>query len=780
VKTSETIPIIGMHCASCAGLITRTLKKIPGITNVNASYATEKLTVEYEPETVSPLEMNQAIEKYGYSLTINATIAENAINNDQKVDQFGAVKITFPIALIVFIYMIWESLSQIIPTIPEIPISMMIVTSIQFVLASIVLFGFGGQFIRAVLRFIKYGRANMDTLVGIGTGVAYLYSAILLLFPSLIGDFAIPDTKYFDVTIVVIGFIQLGKYLEAKSKRKTGEALTKLLGLQAKTALVKRKGEEEEVPIESVVVGELCIVKPGSKIPLDGLITDGESSVDESFVTGESLPVDVTIGDKVIGGTINQQGAILIKVTKIGKDTLLSQIAQMVSDAQNSQAPVERLADQISAIFVPSVLYISLATFILWILSGVISGNLQIYFPLALTSAIGVLVIACPCALGLATPTAVIASVGRGAQKGILIKDAESLEKMEKITTVVMDKTGTLTEGKPRVTEIINFKYQISNIPASTSGGKSIFRQTSGQANQKSIIPNQNPDQELLQIVAALEQYSEHPIARAIINYAKENNIEVQPVKSFKAIHGFGVEGVIENKKYFVGNSEYLRENGIKHNNVSDNSYIKPGKTPVFIGEGESILGVIQIADELKSNAITTINIMKKMGIKVIMLSGDNQQTAKKIASDAGITEAVGGMKPGDKATYINKLIKAGEKVAMVGDGVNDAPALANATVGIAMSTGTDTAITTANITLLHGDISKLISALRLSRETMKIVRQNLFWALFYNVVGIPIAAGVLYPIFGILLSPVFAGIAMAGSSVSVVTNSLRLRRVRV
>jgi Cu2+-exporting ATPase/Cu+-exporting ATPase len=759
MKTSETIPIVGMHCASCAGIITRTLKKLPGITNVNASYATEKLTVEYDPDNINPGLMNEAITKYGYSLAVNATTAEKANQQDGKTDNFDSSKITFPVAVLVFTYMLWETVSRVISALPAPPLSMELLNGILFVLASVVLLGFGRQFLSAVLRFIRFGKANMDTLVGLGTGVAYLYSALLLIFPGIVNLLGLPETKYFDVTIVVIGFIQLGKSLEANSKRKTGEALSKLLDLQAKTALVIRGGKEIEIPVENVTVGDLCIVKPGAKIPLDGVVDSGESSIDESLVTGESLPIDVKAGSKVIGGTLNLSGAVKVKVTKTGKDTLLAQIAKMVSDAQNSIAPVERLADQISAVFVPAVLYISLATFVIWILAGLITGNLSTYFPLALVSAIGVLVIACPCALGLATPTAIIAAVGRGAQKGILIKDAESLEKMEKITAVVMDKTGTLTEGKPRVTEI--------NLLMADDG-----RQMT-EVREKNIA-------ELMQIASSLEKSSEHPIAKAIINYARENKIQIREVKSFKAKHGFGVEGIIGETRYFAGNLEYLKDAGVDETKDSINSHILPGQTPVFVGHGKEILGVIQIADELKKTAKLTVEIMKNMGVKVIMLSGDQDQTAKNIAQKAGISEAYGGMKPDDKANFIKNLTDQGIKVAMVGDGVNDAPALASATVGIAMSTGTDAAITTANITLLHGDITKVVSALKLSRETMKIVRQNLFWAFFYNIVGIPVAAGLLYPFFGILMSPVFAGMAMAGSSVSVVTNSLRLRKVRI
>lgn len=752
MKKEITVPVIGMHCASCANIVSKSLKKIPGVGEASASYATEKATISYDPDIATETSMRNEVIKYGYDLAFPTVEHHYQIHHDHmgNIDSPKSVWFTFIAALVMFGVMMWETFSVMFPRIiPKFPLPMQVWGGIQFFIATIVLFVFGTQFLRSVMRFIRYGVANMDTLVGIGTLTAYIYSTFVYFFPSITMKFGLPETKYYDVTIVVIGFILYGKYLEARSKRKTGEALEKLMGLQVKTAVVRTQKGDQEVSIDQVNVGDLIVVKPGTKIPVDGKITEGASTIDESMITGESLPIDANIGQSVVGGTMNITGAIIIKATKIGSDTVLAHITHMVEAAQSSKAPIEGLADKISGIFVPTVLVISFLTFILWLFLGNIINFPGNIFAFALTSAIGVLVIACPCALGLATPTAIITGVGRGARMGILIKNAESLEKLERINTVVVDKTGTLTEGKPRV---VGIKPQ----------------------SVKASDPNR---EDLLQILASLEQYSEHPIASAILKKNHEEQLEILPVTNFKASAGFGVSGNIQGKTYAAGNASYMGALGVMIQNRENDS---PGTTPIFITEDKKILGIIYISDVLKSNAAETITSLQKIGIKVVMLSGDLSETANIIGKQAGISNVIGGVKPDEKAGEITKLQLQGHKVAMVGDGINDAPALATADVGIAMSTGTDIAMSTADVTLLHGDISKVLAAFRLSRATMKIVRQNLFWAFIYNVIGIPIAAGLLYPFLGIVLNPLVAGIAMAGSSVTVVTNSLRLRNMKI
>jgi heavy metal translocating P-type ATPase len=609
-----------------------------------------------------------------------------------------------------------------------------------FVLASINLFVFGRGFLIAIVRFIKSHTANMDTLIGLGTTTAYIYSGFILFFGSQAKSFGLTGLMYFDATAVVIGFILFGKYLEAQSKTKTGEAIGKLISLQAKTAIVIRNEKEIEIPIEDVVVDDQILIKPGAKIPVDGKIISGNSSIDESTITGESIPVDKETGDSVIGGTINKHGSFIFKASKVGNNTMLAQIIQMVADAQGSKAPIERLADQVSAVFVPVVLVLALVTFIGWSLFGS-------SIPIAISSLVAVLVIACPCALGLATPTGIIVGVGKGAENGILVKDAESLEKLHSINAVVVDKTGTITTGKPIVTNI--------------------------------VVTGKTTQDELLSIAASLESLSEHPLAKNVVQKARETKINIQKVTNFLNLEGKGISGTIDGKKYYAGSRKLMNFLNIKVSN--DKKFEKEGKTPIYITLGEeSLLGAIYLADTLKENAAIAIAKLQKNGIEVIMATGDDQDTAQFIAGLAGIKSVYATSLPQDKAKLVQELQAKGKLVAMVGDGVNDAPALAAADVGIAMSTGTDIAIESASITLLHGDIMKVEKAIALSKATMSVIKQNLFWAFIYNIVGIPIAAGILYPFFGILLSPIFAGAAMALSSVSVVTNSLRLKTVRI
>ena len=553
------------------------------------------------------------------------------------------------------------------------------------------------------------------------------------------------EYQYYDVTIVVITFIALGKYLEARSKIKTGDAIEKLLNLQAKTALVVRDGKEIEISIHEVVHGDLIIVKPGAKIPVDGVITDGSSFIDESMVTGEPMPVQKKIGDRIVSGTINTNGAFTFKATKIGSETLLAQIIKMVEDAQGSKAPIQALADKISAVFVPIVLVIAFLTLGTWLIVGTQYLGFSQALSFGLVSFVGILVIACPCALGLATPTAIIVGVGKGAKEGILIKDAATLEKLHNVDIVVVDKTGTITKGKPSLVEVQNFSDM--------------------------------NDEKLISVLTSLEKKSEHPIAHAIMHYAQERNIStVSEVSDFEAIQGKGLRGVIDGIEYYVGNSNLISELKLSFDVTKLEEFTSQGKTPVILATKGKVLGFVMVADAIKEESIEAVRNLHKLGIQVVMLTGDDEKAANYIASLVGIDEVVAHVLPGDKRKKIQELQAQGKVIAMAGDGVNDAPALAQADIGIAMGTGTDVAIESAGITLLGGDISKLVKAIRLSKITMRGIKQNLFWAFIYNIVGIPLAAGIFYPVFGWLLNPVFAGFAMAMSSVSVVSNSLRIK----
>ncbi len=772
--TTQHYKVHGMHCASCGSIIQRTLKKIQGVESCTVNVASEKAAITYNPDKVDISQMNSELEQYGYHLMKDgesqhaqsevsmpsqgkishdhghqmedhsahaAPPSENDIDEERK-----KVELIFPLAVFVFFVMMWEIASQTFPLVPMLPLPMRFWPLILFFLSLFTLITSGKQFIDAVIRFVKLRVANMDSLVGIGTLTAFIYSSLIVFFPITFERWGFPRDTYFDVTIVVIGFILFGKYLEARSKKKTGEALEKLIGLQAKTALVRRSGKEMEISIDEVQVGDLVIIKPGTKIPVDGKVVEGSSSVDESMITGESLPIEKKVGDSVIGATMNKQGVLIVEAKKIGQETLLSQIVQMVSDAQMSKAPIERLADQVSAVFVPIVIVIAAFTLLSWLTYGVLTDNFGIALPLAIKAFVGVLVIACPCALGLATPTALITAVGRGASLGILIKNAESLEKLHSVNTIVMDKTGTLTQGKPTVTDIFPSK---------------------GETAEK-----------VLSILASLEKNSEHPLASAIVERAEVEKIRLRKIEDFSIVEGKGVQGKIQDEWLYAGNKNFMTELGITINDEEVIQYTKVGKTPIFLAKKKQLLGMVFVADTIKSNAPQTVQALHDMGVEVVMLSGDDQKTAEFIAKQVGIHKVIAGVLPDQKAHFIQELKKSGKNVAMVGDGVNDAPALATADVGIAMSTGTDVAISTAHVTLLHGDIEKVVQAVKLSKVTMKIVKQNLFWAFFYNVIGIPIAAGVFYPFVGILLSPIWAGMAMAFSSVSVVGNALRLKKI--
>ncbi len=771
----ETYKIKGMHCASCASIIERTVKKIDGVENISVNSGTENAKISFDESRTNHEQFNKKLEPLGYSLvndhnkhnmfSSEMTAKEMGMSENEHKEHLGLsqskkeklaevadmrskVVSAIPLAIISVFIMVWDISAQYNFT-PE-----MSYTVKEFfhhllpIMATYILFVVGKPYLLGFYRFLRYGKANMDTLIGIGTIAAFIYSFVVTAFEDALKIFINVDVTYYDVTIIVITFIALGKYLEARSKIKTGDAIEKLLNLQAKTALIIRDGKEIEISINNVVHDDLIIVKPGAKIPVDGIITLGSSYIDESMVTGEPMPVQKKVNDSVVSGTINTNGSFTFKATKVGSETLLAQIIKMVEEAQGSKAPIQALADKISAIFVPIVLIIAFATLGMWLFIGTNYLGFSQALSFGLVSFVGVLVIACPCALGLATPTAIIVGVGKGAREGILIKDAATLEKLHKVDTVIVDKTGTITIGKPTLVDI----KSLSDIK----------------------------DAEMISIIATLEKKSEHPIAHAIVNYAQEKSISTREVENFEGLKGKGLKGLMGGVEYFVGNAKLIEDLKLAFDASKLDQYTTQGKTPVILATKEKVLGFVMVSDEIKAESKQAVIDLHKLGIRVVMLTGDDEKAAKYMASLVGIDEVVAHVLPADKLIKIKELQNQGHIVAMAGDGVNDAPALAQADVGIAMGTGTDVAIESAGITLLHGDISKLVKAIKLSKITMRGIKQNLFWAFIYNIVGIPLAAGMFYPIFGWLLSPVFAGFAMAMSSVSVVSNSLRIKSIKL
>lgn len=748
----------GMHCASCAGIIEKTLKKTEGIHAVQVNYGTETATVEFDDAKTSFAEFAKRISPLGYSLRVRESSAPSSDSNSsrqpvseskkEKLNELAVMKrlvlSSLPLVGISLVGMAWEIGARF-----GMVTNMSHTWSVLFhhllpLMATYMLFVVGKPYLLGLYRFMRYGSANMDTLIGLGTGAAYLYSAVLTSFEDVLRPFLDVETTYYDVVIVVLAFITLGKYLEARSKLKTGDAIESLLALQAKVALVRREGRELEVPIESIAHGDLVVVKPAGRIPVDGVVMEGSSYVDESMVSGEPVPVEKRSGDMVIGGTLNTSGAFVFRATKVGSETMLAHIIRMVEEAQGSRAPIQALADTLSSIFVPVVLAIATVALAAWVVIGTAPLGFAQALSFGLMSFVGVLVIACPCALGLATPTAIIVGVGKGAKEGILVKDAATLETLHRARVMVLDKTGTITKGKP---ELVSFK----NL-------------------------SDKKDAEVLGIIAALEQKSEHPIAHAVVVYAAAQGIEMPMVHGFKMIEGKGVLGTVDGREYVVGNAKLLHDIGIRVDDALLGEGTEGGMTPVLCATKDQVLACAMVADAIKPEAVEAIARLRRLGLKVVMLTGDDARTAKHIAAIAGVDDVVADVLPKEKLDTIVSLQKQGYVVAMAGDGVNDAPALSQADVGIAMATGTDVAIASAGITLLRGDISKLPKAVVLSRMTMRGIQQNLFWASIYNIIGIPLAAGLLYPMFGILLNPVFAGLAMAFSSVSVVGNSLRLK----
>jgi Cu+-exporting ATPase len=747
VATKKSIfPVAGMTCASCVSRVEEALTSVPGVISASVNLASEKATVEYVEGTELGA-LRQAVKEAGYKLGSEAETLEDVTTAAQR--EIRTIRNRLILAAVLastIMALMWTPFFE-------------GKAYLLWALATPVQFWAGWRFYRGTWGALRHRTANMNTLIAVGTSAAYLYSMIAVLFPRLFTAGELEPHLYFDTSAMIITLILLGRFLEARARGQTSAAIKKLIGMQPKTALVIRDGEEGEVPIEDVQVGDLVLVRPGERVPVDGIIRLGYSSTDESMITGESIPVEKKVGDKVIGATINKTGSFQLEATKVGKDTTLAQIIRLVEEAQGSKAPIQRLADVIASYFVPIVIGIAIITFIIWYSVG---PDPALTF--SLLNFVAVLIIACPCALGLATPTAIMVGTGKGAEHGILIRSAEALERSHQIRTVLLDKTGTLTRGEPEVTDIVA-------VPASSQ-------------------------EEVLRLAASAERDSEHPLGEAIVKAALEKRLEVSSTKDFNAIPGQGVEASVARKHLLLGNLTLITDRGLSLNGLGEEAerLWEKGKTVMFLGLDSQVVGIIALADTLKPNAREVLEQLHKLGIKVVMLTGDNRRTAEAIAREAGIDDVLAEVLPEHKAQEVKRLQNEGKVVAMVGDGINDAPALVQADVGIAIGTGTDVAIETGDVTLISGDLEGIVTAISLSKHTMKTIRQNLFWAFAYNTTLIPVAAGVLYLAFGqtgvpsglhfILgkygfLNPILAAAAMAASSVTVVFNSLRLRRFK-
>ncbi|KEI10264.1 ATPase [Clostridium sp. K25] len=739
----KTLSIQGMTCTACAKAIEKVSKKTNGVIDANVNFASEKLYLKYDENVVSKEEIINAIKKAGYM----ATEKEDSVDlNKEKKDKeieimwrnflYSAI-FAIPLLIISMGHMIGMHLPKTIDPMLN-PLNFAL---IQFILVLPCIYN-GRKFYKIGLKTLFKGSPNMDSLIAIGSGAAIIYG-LFATFKIATGHTEYTMDLYFESAATIITLISLGKYLETKSKGRTSEAIKKLMGLAPKTALILQNGEEVTIPIEEVEIGDIIVVKPGDKIPVDGVVIEGNSSIDESMLTGESMPSEKTINDKIYGATINKNGYLKFKAMKVGKDTALSQIIDLVEKAQGSKAPIARLADIISSYFVPTVIIIAIISAISWY----IAEKNTIF---SLTIFISVLVIACPCALGLATPTAIMVSSGKGAENGVLIKSGEALETAHKINTIVFDKTGTITEGKPEVTNVI------------TSEG---FE-----------------EDYLVQLVASAEKASEHPLGEAIVKYAKEKEISLIDVKSFKSITGKGIEVVINNKTIIVGNKRLMNERKVSIGKLEEKFQLlsTEGKTPMYVSVDGNISGIIAVADVIKKNSKIAIKKLQKMGIRTIMITGDNEKTAMAIAKQVGIDEVLAEVMPQDKANNVKRIQEKGEIVAMVGDGINDAPALVQSNVGIAIGSGTDIAMESADIILIKNDILDVVTAVQLSKVTIKNIKENLFWAFGYNTLGIPIAAGILTLFGGPKLNPMIAAVAMSLSSVSVLTNALRLKKFKI
>ncbi len=740
------LQIQGMHCASCARLVENGLKKIAGVNEVNVNFSTEKAKVIFDENKTNITKLIEAVKKAGYKAAVNEPGDQDA-EQQRKQQEIKIIKNNFLLSAFFSLPMLYFMLLDFFIFLPGNEFIMPFMGIISLILATPIQFIIGAGFYRGLWSGLKMKTFNMDSLIAIGTSTAFIYSLIQFIIYVInngsvfgLNGEKIPDL-YFETAAFLITFVILGKWLEAKAKGRTSEAIKKLMGLQPKTARVIKNNATMDVPIEQVQVGDTIVVRPGEKIPVDGEITKGNSSVDESMLTGESIPVEKNIGDKVVGATINKHGSFEFKATKVGSETALAQIVRLIEEAQGSKAPIQAFADKISAYFVPTVIGLAILTFIIWFF--ILSAG----FAFSIMAFTAVIVIACPCALGLATPTAIMVGTGKGAEYGVLIKGGEPLEAACKIKAIVFDKTGTLTKGEPEVTDIVGLA--------------------------------ESDEEEIISIAASLEKLSEHPLAEAIVKYATEESIVLEEADNFKAIPGHGVEAIINGQKYYFGNRKLMTD--IVNLDVSKTErkirkLEEGGKTTMILSSDKEILGLIAVADTLKESTVEAVQQLQKRGLEVYMITGDNRRTAEAIAKQVGIKNVLAEVLPEDKANEIKKIQGMGVRVAMVGDGINDAPALAQADLGIAMGGGTDVAMETGGIVIIKNDLRDVLTAIKLSRETMGKIKQNMFFALFYNVIGIPIAARVFVGL-GLILKPELAGLAMAMSSISVVSNSLLLRR---
>jgi Cu2+-exporting ATPase len=738
IKTvKKTFPVLEMTCAACAVSVESMLRSAAGVTDAGVNFANQNAWVQYDPAIATTASLQQTVRSIGYDLVIDEAnsqqiqeAAQQHHYNELKQRTIWASVLSLPVVIIGMFFM-----------------NMPYGNYISMALTLPVIGWFGRSFFINAGKQARHGKANMDTLVALSTGIAFLFSVFNTLAPGFWHARGIHPHVYYEAASVIIAFISLGKLLEERAKHNTSSAIKKLMGLQPKTIRVLIDGKEQELPVSNVLPGHLILVRPGEKIPVDGLVTTGTSFVDESMITGEPLPVQKERDSKVFAGTVNQKGSFQFQAQKVGNDTLLAHIIKMVQEAQGSKAPVQKLVDKIAGIFVPVVIGISVLTFIVWMIAG---GDNA--FTNALLTSVTVLVIACPCALGLATPTAIMVGIGKGAENNILIKDAESLELAYKVDTVILDKTGTITEGKPVVT-------------------------------QMNWLAGKEKERELKQILYSLEVRSEHPLAEAVLHALKQEGIQAGAVNNFESITARGVTGMVGANRYFVGNQQLIDE----HRLTIDKTLLQQAEvlqqqahTVIYFADEQQVLSIIAIADKIKTTSAKAIQQLQARGIEVYMLTGDNEQTAAAIAAEAGIKNFTAGVLPADKAGFVKKLQAQNRVVAMVGDGINDSQALAQADVSIAMGRGSDIAMDVATMTLITSDLQSIPKALLLSRKTVRTIRQNLFWAFIYNLIGIPLAAGVLYAVKGFLLNPMIAGAAMALSSVSVVTNSLRLKTAKI
>jgi Cu+-exporting ATPase len=747
-----TFPVEGMTCASCVSRVEKKLRSLEGVTDAQVNLANERATVEYLESHLGMKDFQNALEQIGYH--VPQTEIENLSNRDLEQERHRQETrlLTLKLAVSGFaaLLIMAGGMRDMLGFLPAWQPATY--HFIFFLLATPVQFWGGGQFYKGTWTGLKHGYADMNTLIAVGTTVAYAYSVFATFFPSVLKTFGPEVLVYYDTSAMIIALVLMGRLLEARAKGRASDAIKKLIGLQPKTARVEREGRELDIPVEQVVQDDILLVRPGEKVPVDGVLVEWPTTIDESVITGESMPVEKQVGDSVIGASINKTGYFKMRATRLGKDSVLAHIIKMVEEAQGSKAPVQRLADQVAGIFVPTVIGLASLAFVIWWVWGASLTALPTdSFLFAMMIFISVMIIACPCALGLATPTAIMVGTGRGAELGVLIKGGEILEQVQKVDTVVFDKTGTLTLGQPEVTDI-------------------------------AIAPDQDMnDIELLALAAALEKGSEHPLGEAVVAAANKRDMVLPPMQDFVVLPGFGAQARVDGHTVVIGNRKLMEEADLDLSSVETElgAWTREGKTPMLVQVDGRLGGVIAAADQIKPHAKEAVARLKQKGMKVVMITGDHARTAQAVADVLGIDEVLAEVLPGDKANAVKRLMEQGRFVAMVGDGINDAPALAQAHIGIALGSGTDIAMETSDITLMSRNLNAVVDAIELSRSTLRKIKQNLFWAFFYNILGIPIAAGVLYPAYGILLKPLFAAAAMSFSSVSVVSNSLLLKRFK-